>query len=802
MIKDHFLTNLTIVAIVFCSWTGPGHSEETRFCIRDIEFTGNKAFTARKLQNILNAVPYLESDLKKLTEQEQVTCLTDLLKQAYFRTGFFDATISPTWDQEKSAERRLRVAIVESVPYQLNDILIRGLDGKQLKKEILAAIQIPIRRFQDWNTAWPCDQPLTSSESDPRFASTVRAFVLEQGKEFIRIAINDAIRQSGFAEADYILTEERNAEKHEQVLVVTFASIGPTIHVEQIRVSGLERTSESEFLSYVECEPGMDWNKTKCLDCERKLHESGRFQRHSLGVSFSPIDPSLCILSFHVVECPDTPRLNEKLSGDQEILQKMAIQLSVQSKQNLKATFRYRDPANIGNEPKKQITFVFGKNRFAALSDCAGELDFLLNADENEANIWCDGTRIFSTDYGMLEEGKRPQVNMEFQLTGASVAGEKSNLKYGFEVMSKFSEFAESRIELPPYYFLKQKLQEIIRTPESIRVTGEDFSIVQDTKNGQIVSLDLMKSKEASSKDSKMSFHFEFGLDFYSELYTTPPSESTATGGNDVRQVTEESISGSILALFLAADIAKKPDLGKTDVGEFAHLAVASRCSSAGFGENSPQVCYLDELYGYKHRFASEIGAATAPILSDKRMGPISCTLLAFLQLRIGYSDSRKLVKTGLERCDSKSILWELKRLLANDPKMKELLLALTGVLRKHPHWLQYEPLQPYLGGFGNELAILLAQDKSTDIIFNEALQSLCKSVLVDVIKTSLVASYTSPIDLSQSPNKDEPTKDAKKETDAEKKTGKVRIEPNKTKVEPYKIKLDGLRFSMPSGKN
>ena len=794
MFKDHFLTNLSIVAILFCSWTQPGHSEETRFCIRDIEFTGNKAFTERKLQNILSTVPHLESDLKKLTEQEQATCLTDLLKQAYYRTGFFDATISPTWEKRKSAKRRLRIAIVESVPYQLNDILIRGLDDNQLKKEILAAIQVPIRLHQS-NTAWLNDQPATSSENAPRLTSIARAFVLEEGKESIREAINDAIRQSGFAEADYILSEERNAEKHEQVLVVTFASIGPTIHVEQIRVSGLERNTESEFLSYVDCEPGMDWNKTKCLDCERKLHESGRFQRHSLGVSFSPIDPSLCILSFHVVECPGTPRLTEKLSEDQDILQKMAIQLSVQSKQNLKSTFRYRDPANIGNEPKKQITFVFGKNGFAALSDCAGKLDFLLNADENEANIWCDGTRIFSTDYGMLWERKRPQVNMELTLTGASIAGEKSNLKYGLEITSEFSEFTKSRIVLPPYYFLKQKLQEIIRTPVSIRVTGEDFSIVQDTKNGQIVSLDLMKSKEDLSKDSSISFHFEFDQDFYSEIHTTLPRESTASGGNEVRRVSEESISGSILALFLAADIAKKTDPGKTDVGEFAHLAFASRCGSAGFGEYSPQVNYLDELYGYKHKFASEIGASTAPILLDQSMGPISCSLLAGLQLRIGYCDSRTLVKTGMERCNPKSILWEMKQILANDPKMQELLLALTGVLRKHPHWLQHELLQPYLGGFGNELAILLAQDKSTAVILNEAMQSLCKSVLVDVIRKSLVASYSSPIDLSQIFTKDEPTKDAKKDTDKEKKTGKVH-------VEPYKIKLDNLRFSMPSSKN
>ncbi len=791
MFNSRFFTNLRIAAILFCWMSLPGHSEERNFCIRDIEFTGNKAFTARQLHNVLSTVPYLESALKTRAEQEQATCLTDLLKKAYCRTGFFDATISPTWDKGKSAERRLRVAIVESVPYQLNDVLIRGLDDNQLKKEILAAIQISLRRVQKWNTVWLKDPPAASSESAPLLTSMARAFVLEEGKDCIRYAINDALRQSGFAEADYILSEELNAEKHEQVLIVTFASIGPTIRVEQIRVSGLERNTESEFLSYVDCAPGMEWTKTKCLDCERKLNESGRFQRHSLGVSFSPIDPSLCIVSFHIVECPAMPRLSEKLSEDQETLQKMAIQLSVQSKQNLKATLQYRDPLNIGNEPKKQITFVFGKNGFAALSDCAGELDFLLDADDNEANIWCDGTRVFSTDYGMLWEGKRPQVNMGLTLTGASVAGEKSNLEFGFKKESGFSEFAERRIVLPPFYFLKQKLLEIIRTPETIRVIGEDFSIVQDTKNGQIVSLELVKSKD----DSSISFHFEFGQDYYSEIHKSTLSESYASGGNEVKHVSQESISGSILALFLVADIANHSDLGKSGEGEFAHLAFASRCGFAGFGENSPQVNYLDELYGYKHKFASEIGAYTAPILKDQSMGPISCSLLAGLQLRIGYSDSRTLVQTGMERCNPKSILWEMEQILANDPKMKELLLALTGVLRKHPHWLRHELLQPYLGGFGNELAILLAQDKSTAVILKKAMQSLCENVLVDAIKTSLVASYLSPIDLSQISTKDEPTKDAKKDTDKEKKTGKVQ-------KEPYKVKLDGLRFTMPGVKN
>ena len=808
MFKSLSLTKLSIATILFCLMSLRVQAEEKKLCIRDIEFTGNKAFTERQLRNGLSTVPYLEAELKKLTEQEQATRVTDLLKLGYFRTGFFDANISASWDQQAGAERRLRVLIDESVPYHLTDIVLRGLDDHPLEKEVHTAIQTAILRLQDGNSA-PCSKEALgrSAESSPQLTSKVRACVLEERKESIRWAINDAIRQSGFAKGDFILTEERDAEQHGQNIIVTFASIGPKIRVEQIRVTGLERDTEVEFLTFVGCEPGMDWNETKWHECERKLRESGRFQQHTLGVSFSPIDPSVCIVSFHVVECPAMPRLSEKLSEDQETLKKMAIQLSVQSQQNLKATFRLGDRTNLGSEPETQITLVFGKDGFVVFSDCVGELDFFLDAADTEANIWCDGERVFSTNYGMLGLGveKRPQVNMKLKLTGASVVGEKSNLQFGFEIKSDFSEFSENRIDLPPFYFLKQELQEISRTPESIRVTGEDFAIVQDAKNGQIVSLDLMKRKEVSSIDRSTSFHFEFGEDFYNEIHATRLSKSSISDDHQGRLVSDESLSGTFLALIIAADIANHSHIG-TDIGkigessflcdplpgnEFPLLAFASRCSVSGFGKASPQVKYVDELYGSKHLFPSEIGAATMPILLDNRMGPISCTLLAFLQMGIGYTDSRLLVKIGMERCNPESVLAEAHLILAKDRKMLELLRAVTEILRTHPHWLQYEPFKPYFGALKNELTILLKQDKSTETILNEALDLFCKSGLVDVIKRGLVNSYASPIDLAKIPSEAKPGKESKTDSDKEKKTGKIR-------KEPYKMKLDGLRFSMP----
>ncbi len=805
MFKSHSSTNLSIAAILFCLMSLRVEADEKKLCIRDIEFTGNKAFSERHLRNGFSTVPYLETELHKLPEHEQATLVTDLLVQGYLRMGFFDANVSASWDQPAGAERRLRVSIDESVPYHLTDIVLRGSDIDLLDKEVLAAIQT-ILRLQDGSAA-PCSKEALggSAESSLHLGSKVRALLLEERKESIRWAIDDAIRKSGFAKGNFILSEERNAEQHGQRIIVTFESFGPKIRVEQIRVSGLERDTELEFLTFVGCEPGMVWNETKGHECERKLRESGRFQQHTLGVSFSPIDPSVCIISFHVVECPNLPRLSETLSEDQETLKKMAIQLSVQSKQNLKATFRLGDLTDPSSEPETQVTFVFGEDGFIALSDCRGELDVFLDAANTEANIWCDGARFFSTNYGMLGGEKRPQVNMKFKLTGAPVVGEKSSLQYGFEINRKFSKFCENRIDLPPFYFLNQELHEISRTPEIIRITGEDFTIVQDAKNGQIVSLELMKSKEESSIDRSISFHFEFGMDFYNEIHAARLSEFPVPNDHQGRLVSDESLSGTFLALLIAADIANHFDISETgespftcdqfQESKFPLLTIASRCSASGFGKASPQLKYMDELYGYKHQFPSEIEAATSSILLDNRMGPVSCTLLAFLQLRIGYNDSRMLVKTGMERCDPESILAEVHHILAQDRKMHELLRAATEILRTHPHWLQYEPLKPFLGVLEKELTILLKQDKNTETICNEALELICKSVLVDVIKRGLVDSYASPIDLSKIGTKAEPEKDSKKDSDKEKKTRKVR-------TEPYKVKLDGMRFSMPDVKN
>jgi hypothetical protein len=282
-----------------------------------LEFTGNKAFTAQQLQQALAASSdylFVAHPLAKDTEFPKN--MQHLLRVAYADRGYVEArvTVNPP-----RANGKWRVRIEEGALFKCGKMIVPAKDNP-LAKDLAAFLSQPIKgreakvsgymkEFSQENIYQPADwvagQParLTQGRLEA-LGWNARWFCFLKGYTRSKAILLPRPRENGIIdmEVQMILGKKQfgpGADKEVAVLG-------------QIRVHGCIANKPEDVLSFLNLRPGMPIKPLMQGELKQALWNSGRFLNQEIswrkGNGKKPVE-----MDIYITECPNVPPLREPL---------------------------------------------------------------------------------------------------------------------------------------------------------------------------------------------------------------------------------------------------------------------------------------------------------------------------------------------------------------------------------------------------------------------------------------------------------------------------------------------------------
>lgn len=283
-------------------------------------FSGVKAYPESQLRNALaKDFDVLLARDPNARRAEYLKVLERRLSEGYRWQGFPHIKVTA----EATADK-VQVAISEGDHYFNGGVKVDGpgdVDRELMSMHLTQTGTLPSTGKVVTATTKPMDLKPDFDNALVRVPVAIDFFT--DPKERYGEAIKAAFAAQGYYfpeyTAEYKAGEDGNAD-----LWVHIKDTGPRATIGQITLNGLKHHREEEILEFLGVKPGMAVDTRQKVAWEKKLHDSVAFLEGEITVSpaIAPDAPSE--LSIRIVEQPAGPRLNEKLSAQDEIVQKTA----------------------------------------------------------------------------------------------------------------------------------------------------------------------------------------------------------------------------------------------------------------------------------------------------------------------------------------------------------------------------------------------------------------------------------------------------------------------------------------------
>lgn len=211
--------------------------------VRDVDFTGNKRFSASELQE------KIDLKLGSVYNPVEVQRARTALLQVYEEEGYFEAQITPEVERFTEGDVRVVFAINEGRRILIDRVVIEG--NEKLPDKVIK-------------------EPLATQE---RYYWILRGKLqrqqLDDDVERILAVYND----HGFIQARVEKTDVTVDRERARVTVTFHVVEGPQYHVDEIRISGVSLLPESEVRRVVTLKPGDVFSRSKLRESVRQISD-------------------------------------------------------------------------------------------------------------------------------------------------------------------------------------------------------------------------------------------------------------------------------------------------------------------------------------------------------------------------------------------------------------------------------------------------------------------------------------------------------------------------------------------------
>lgn len=279
-----------------------------------IEFRGNESYSSEKL------VSALDTDFALLAPSRPLASLATLLTtirhellHGYRHNGFPEATVTVDYDETAQG---IVAEIVEGRQYHNGPVLVEGVSDE------LAQLLIErLTEDEQVNTLAPAATKPPQAGVQPQVNQQRQAlwkdneptsFSPYSSREIEKRSI-ESLQDAGYLEATASIRLEPIPATCLTELRVTVA-LGQATSIGQIAVTGIERHTPEEIISFLGIEVGMPCDLFTRRQWESRLEASGRFAAHTVTISPIADEPGRQSVTISLNECEEVPTLGEPLS--------------------------------------------------------------------------------------------------------------------------------------------------------------------------------------------------------------------------------------------------------------------------------------------------------------------------------------------------------------------------------------------------------------------------------------------------------------------------------------------------------
>lgn len=249
---------------------------------------------------------------------QYLSLLGQRTKLAYLASGFPAAQASAHIEGGK-----ILVQIIEGLRYRCGPVQVSG-DDTVPAAQLIARLtrRKPRGTFSHWTDergAFQIGMDRSQADEDPTWAVGNWAGFDGVSEQSLRNRVQTALAELGFAEAKFDV--RYTLENRQAVIHVTILDGGQRTTFSKIEVAGLKNGRREDFLRIAGLSEGQAGGIDELLAAQRRLWDSGRFQKHLIAIEPGLSTRSKWPVRFTVGEVADIPSLDQPLpSVDQAML--------------------------------------------------------------------------------------------------------------------------------------------------------------------------------------------------------------------------------------------------------------------------------------------------------------------------------------------------------------------------------------------------------------------------------------------------------------------------------------------------
>ncbi|WP_395753828.1 peptidylprolyl isomerase [Prosthecobacter sp.] len=325
--------------------TAPAAANETvgeRGSVKRLEFEGNVTFSTEKVRRSLR----LQGDWMLAAHpaaplEGYVKATREALLRGYQRAGFALAEVKETRWLENPP--RLLCVISEGPRYTAGEVTVSGartvpaalIVEKLTTREIPAPADVKLS-FSATTGSSPSEgaakSPDTSSALGPKkkieWEKGKPAKMDETRRRELKEVVVKILEKAGLMQAQVKIEVERDDAAKTAALKVIIVSEGPSAVLNDIQVTGLKRDSRTALLKYLGLRTGLPFLSGQVQEIEKQLLESARYTSYKVKATPHKEGQAEMDLKLELVEMPEAPKLDVKLSQTHETLMKASAWVS------------------------------------------------------------------------------------------------------------------------------------------------------------------------------------------------------------------------------------------------------------------------------------------------------------------------------------------------------------------------------------------------------------------------------------------------------------------------------------------